>query len=321
MDWRNLLTAMKIKQDTILVGQPEFYKNLQSMLVKTPIEDWKNYLRFHLIDSYAPYLSGDFVSVNFKFTQNLTGQKEMQPRWKRMSHLVDRLLGDALGQLYVKKYFPPESKQRIDKLVDNLIQTYGERLQSLDWMSDVTKQKALAKLHAIVRKIGYPDKWKDYSTVRINRDSLIENIRQCGMWDYDYHVSKIGGPVDRSEWFMTPPTVNAYYNPLANDINFPAGILQPPFFYADGDDAVNYGAIGMVIGHEMTHGFDDRGRQYDAKGNLEDWWTPEDAKKFKEKADLVVRQYDNFTVLDSLHVNGELTLGENIADIGGLAIA
>ena len=321
MGWHALLVAMKINQDTVLMGQPEFYKNLQSMLVKTPVEDWKSYLRFHLISAYASYLSSDFVKVRFKFTQNLTGQKEMQPRWKRMSHTVDRLLGDALGQIYVQKYFPPESKQRIDKLVDNLIQTYGERIQNLDWMSDATKEKALVKLHAIVKKIGYPDKWKDYSSVTINRDSLVENIKQCGIWDYNYNVNKIGGPVDRSEWFMTPPTVNAYYNPTSNDINFPAGILQPPFFFANGDDAVNYGAIGMVIGHEMTHGFDDQGRLYDSKGNLEDWWTPEDAKKFKEKADLVVKQYNDFTVLDSLHVNGELTLGENIADIGGLAIA
>ncbi len=321
LGWLNFLKILNVNQDTILVGQPEFYKNLTNLLVKTPVNDLKNYLRFHLANYFAPYMSNDFVNARFKFSQNLTGQKEMQPRWKRMSHMVDRMLGDALGQLYVSRYFPPSSKQRMDQLVDNLEQTYAQRIQALDWMSDSTKAKAMEKMHAIVKKIGYPDKWKDYSSVHINKDSLVSNVKQCMLWEYNYYINKLGKPVDRSEWFMTPPTVNAYYNPLANDINFPAGILQPPFFFANGDDAVNYGAIGMVIGHEMTHGFDDEGRQYDAKGNLEDWWKPSDAKKFKQKTDLVVKQYDNFTVLDSLHVNGKLTLGENIADIGGLAIA
>ncbi len=319
--WSELLKAMNINEDTVLVGQPEFYKNLAGLILKSPISDLKNYLRFHMASYFAPYLSNDFVSARFKFSQYLSGQKEMQPRWKRMSHIVDQMLGDALGQLYVSRYFPPAAKQRMDQLVDNLEQAYAEHIQALDWMSDSTKKKALEKLHAIVKKIGYPDKWKDYSSVHIHRDSLISNITQCGIFDYNFNVNKIGKPVDRSEWFMTPPTVNAYYNPTSNDINFPAGILQPPFFFANGDDAVNYGAIGMVIGHEMTHGFDDEGRQFDARGNLENWWTPADAAKFKQKTDLVVKQYDQFTVLDSLHVNGKLTLGENIADIGGLSIA
>ena len=209
----------------------------------------------------------------------------------------------------------------MEKLVDNLIQTYAERIQNLDWMGDSTKQKALEKMHAMVKKIGYPDKWKDYSSVRISKDSLIANILHCGSYEYNRTVDKIGKPVDRSEWFMTPPTVNAYYNPSANNINFPAGILQPPIFYPNGDDALNYGSIGSIIGHEMTHGFDDQGSQYDAVGNLRNWWTAEDAKKFKQKAQLVIDQYDQYMVLDSLHVNGKLTLGENIADIGGMAIA
>ena len=321
LNWVALLRNLKVDQDTVLVGQPEFYKHVNEMLVKTPLEDWKNYLKFHLANGYAPYLSKEFVDARFKFVQNLTGQQEMQPRWKRMAGMVDRQLGDALGELYVKKYFPPTSKERMDKLVDNLMQTYAERIQKLDWMGDTTKQKALEKMHAMVKKIGYPDKWKDYSTVRISRDSLVANIGECVVFAYNYDVNKIGKPVDRTEWHMTPPTVNAYYNPTANDINFPAGILQPPIFFANGDDAINYGAIGWVIGHEMTHGFDDQGRQFDAKGNLKDWWTPVDAKKFKKMAHLVVDQYDGYTVLDSLHINGKLTLGENIADIGGLAIA
>ncbi len=319
--WKDLLAELNVKVDTLLVGQPEFYKNLGELLSKAPLADWKNYLRYHLVNHYAPFLDNNIVQAQFAFRQFFTGQKEMQPRWKRMSRMVDGSLGDALGQLYVARYFPPEAKQRMDQLVDNLEKTYAERIKDLDWMSEATKTKALEKMHAIVKKIGYPDKWKDYSSVHIYRDSLVANIRQCGEFEYNFNVNKIGKPVDRSEWFMTPPTVNAYYNPTSNDINFPAGILQPPFFFADGDDAVNYGAIGMVIGHEMTHGFDDQGRQYDAKGNLENWWLPGDTVKFKQKADLVVKQYDQYTVLDSLHVNGKLTLGENIADIGGLSIA
>ncbi len=321
LNWRELMDKLGVKQDTVLVGQPDFYIALSSLMQSISVNDWKNYLRFHLIDSYAPYLDSHFVNANFEMNKLLSGQKELQPRWKRMSALTDGQLGDALGQLYVKKYFPPEAKQRILDLVNNLQQAYKERIEHLSWMSDSTKQKALVKLNAIAKKIGYPDKWKDYSSVEISKEDLIQNLKNTGHFAYMYNVNKIGKPVDRSEWFMTPPTIDAYYNPYTNDINFPAGILQPPFFYANGDDALNYGAIGIVIGHEMTHGFDDQGRLYDAQGNLKNWWLPADSANFRKKADLVVQQYDHSIVIDTLHINGELTQGENIADIGGMAIA
>jgi len=321
LGWRELLDQLGVKQDTVLVGQPGFYTALSGLLQSASVPDWKNYLRFHFIDNYAPYLDSRFVNANFEMSKLLTGQKELQPRWKRMTALTDAQLGDALGQLYVKKYFPPEAKQRILDLVNNLQATYKERIDKLSWMSDSTKQKALLKLNAIAKKIGYPDKWKDYSSVEIAKDDLIQNLKNTGHFTYQHNVNKIGKPVDRSEWFMTPPTIDAYYNPYANDINFPAGILQPPFFYANGDDALNYGAIGVVIGHEITHGFDDQGRQYDAKGNLKSWWLPGDSANFRKKADLVVDQYNHSIVIDTFHINGELTQGENIADIGGVAIA
>lgn len=321
LEWRELLDQLGVKQDTVLMGQPGFYTALSGMLRSESVPDWKNYLRFHFIDNYAPYLDSRFVNANFEMSKLLSGQKELQPRWKRMTALTDAQLGDALGQLYVKKYFPPEAKQRILELVNNLQETYKERIEKLSWMSDSTKQKALIKLNAISKKIGYPDKWKDYSSVEITKDDLVQNLKNTGHFAYRYNVNKIGKPVDRSEWFMTPPTIDAYYFPYTNDINFPAGILQPPFFYANGDDALNYGAIGVVIGHEITHGFDDQGRQYDARGNLKNWWLPADSANFRKKADLVVDQYNHSFVIDTLHINGELTQGENIADIGGVAIA
>jgi len=321
LNWMVLMDSLGVKQDTVLVGQPAFYATLSGLLKSVPVNDWKNYLRFHFIDNYAPYLSSAFVNANFEMNKLLSGQLALQPRWKRMTALTDAQLGDALGQLYVKKYFPPEAKQRILDLVNNLQQTYKERIEHLTWMSDSTKQKALVKLNAIAKKIGYPDKWKDYSSIEISRNDLIQNLKNTGHYIYQYNVNKIGKPVDRSEWFMTPSTIDAYYNPYVNDINFPAGILQPPFFYANGDDALNYGAIGIVIGHEMTHGFDDQGRQYDAQGNLKNWWLPQDSMNFRKKADLVVQQYNKSVVVDTLHINGELTQGENIADIGGMAIA
>ncbi|HUZ60878.1 MAG TPA: M13 family metallopeptidase [Hanamia sp.] len=321
LDWNTLLNEMLIKEDTVLMGQPEFYQGLNHLVKSIPLNDWKNYLRFHFINHFASYLSNDFVQARFDFTKLLTGQQEIEPRWKRMCRMVDDNLGDALGQLYVQRFFPPESKKRMIQLVNNLQQTFAERIQHLDWMSDSTKAKALIKLHAILKKIGYPDKWKDYSSVNISRDSLVTDLKNCSHYAYMYDINKLGKPVDKSEWYMTPPTVDAYYDRTENNINFPAGILQPPFFYKNGDDAINYGAIGIVIGHEMTHGFDDEGRHYDANGNLKDWWTLEDAKRFTQKADLIVKQYDEYTVLDSLHINGKLTEGENIADIGGASIA
>jgi putative endopeptidase len=321
LDWKDLLAKLGVKQDTVLVGQPEFYTGMYKALKSLPLDDWKNYLAFRLVDNYAQVLGHEVQDAQFAYYKLLSGQKEQRPRWKRASGLVDGLMGDALGQLYVKKYFPPEAKARMKELVDNVQATYADHIQNLDWMSDSTKQKALVKLHAITKKIGYPDKWKDYSSVTISRDDALDNFRNCGRYEYRRNVNKIGKPVDRSEWYMTPPTVDAYYNPTTNDINFPAGILQPPFFFKDGDDAVNYGAIGLVIGHEMTHGFDDQGRQYDADGNLKDWWSPEDAARFKQKANLVVRQYDDYIAVDTFHINGNLTLGENIADVGGLSLA
>ena len=321
INWPWLLDILGVKADSVVVGQPAYYKALNNMLLSVSVSDWKNYLRFHYLDFFAPYLSTSFVNTKFDLEKTLTGKKELQPRWKRMAELTDEKLGDALGELYVKKYFSPEAKQRILDLVNNIQQTYKERIDSLKWMSDSTKRKAILKLNAIVKKIGYPDKWKDYSSVDISRNDFIQNLKNTGHFAWQYMINKIGKPVDRSEWFMTPPTINAYYSTSTNDINFPAGILQPPFFYKNGDDALNYGAIGVVIGHEMTHGFDDEGRKFDARGNLKNWWQPADSVNFQKRTNLVVNQYNHSLVVDTLHINGELTQGENIADIGGLTIA
>ncbi len=318
---KKLLGVFGVSADTILVGQPEFYKGLNTLLNNTPIETLKNYLCFHVMNDDADYLSHDFVDAKFAFNKLLTGQTQMKERWKRMTTMVDRQLGDNLGQIYVQKYFTAADKERINQLIDNIITTYAERIQKLDWMSDSTKQKAIVKLHAIVKKVGYPDKWKDYSSIDISKDNIIANLRGTAHFEYMRSLSKIGKPVDRAEWQMTPPTINAYYDPTENNINFPAGILQPPFYFSNGDDAVNYGGIGLVIGHEITHGFDDQGRQYDADGNLKEWWSAEDAKKFKIRAQNIINQYNGYIAADTFHLNGELTEGENIADNGGLALA
>lgn len=321
-DWPQVIEQMDLGVDTVQVGQPDFYKKVSALIESAPLDVWKNYLRFHLVSSYAPWLSSPFAEAHFDFfNKTLNGQQQSEPRWKRASNLVNRQLGDALGQLYVERYFPPEAKEYMAGMVNNLEETYRERIKRLDWMSDSTKDKAVSKLDAFVNKIGYPDEWKDYSSVDIDSSSLIANLRQTGQWQYQHMVDKLGEPVDRTEWFMTAPTVNAYYNPSFNEIVFPAGILQPPFYHQGADDAVNYGAIGAVIGHEMTHGFDDQGSQYDELGNLKNWWTENDRKRFEKLTQQVVEEYNNYTVLDSLHINGQLTLGENIADIGGLAIA
>lgn len=319
--WKPLLTAFNLSVDTFVVMQPDFFKALSGLLTSTPVPVWKEYLKFHQIDNNAGWLSAPFFNARFAFSQALTGTKTPTPRWQRAGRLIDREMGDALGKIYVEKYFPSSAKAYMETMVDNLKAAFREHIQALDWMSDSTKAKALDKLNAIVKKIGYPDKWKDYSSVRIHRQSVIDNIRQADMWQYQYDINKLGKPVDRSEWLMTPPTVNAYYNPLANDINFPAGILQPPFYFQKGDDAVNYGAIGWVIGHEMTHGFDDEGSQFDKDGNLKSWWTKADREKFDNRAERIIKQYSNYTMLDTVHLNGKLTEGENIADNGGLAIA
>jgi putative endopeptidase len=319
--WKNLLKQMDIHVDTVQVGQPKFYQNLSGLVHSIPVSTWKDYLRFHLISGYASWLSKPFEKANFDFRKVLTGQKEQEKRWKRASGLVNRKLGDALGKLYVERYFPPEDKRYMKKLVNNLQSTLHTRIQNEPWMSDSTKTKAIAKLSAVVKKIGYPDHWKNYSSIDIDSTNLIQNLQNIGQWHYQYNLEKLGKPTDRSEWFMTPPTVNAYYNPSFNEIVFPAGILQPPFYYSGADDAVNYGAIGMVIGHEMSHGFDDQGSKYDKYGNLDNWWTKKDSIQFHKLTQKLVKQYDQYTVLDSLHVKGKLTLGENIGDNGGIAIA
>ena len=323
IEWKNLFQNLKINnEDSCIVGMPKFFQAISAQLKATPIDVWKKYLKFHTFNDAAPYLASNIDNAHFDFYgKTVRGQQEQRPRWKRILDVVDGSVGELLGQMYVDKNFKPEAKQRMLELVNNLQETYAERIKRLDWMSDVTKQKALAKLNTFMKKIGYPDKWRNYDALSIEGNNYYKNAEAAAAFEYNYMISKLGKPVDKTEWQMTPPTVNAYYNPAFNEIVFPAGILQYPFFDFNADDAVNYGGIGAVIGHEMTHGFDDQGRQYDADGNLQDWWTPEDAKKFTEKADVVVKQFDGYTVLDSTHVNGKLTLGENLADLGGLAIA
>ena len=304
------------------VGQPEFFQALGKQLKTTPIADWKIYLRWHLLRTSAPALSSKFVDENFNFYgRTLTGAKELQPRWKRCVVSTDRELGQALGRKYVQEAFPPEAKARAHEMVENLVSALRSDIQTLPWMSDPTRKQALAKLAAMNLKIGYPDKWRDYSAYRVARDSYVANLQRGSAFEFHRQLAKIDKPVDRTEWDMSPPTVNAYYDPNMNEIVFPAGILQPPFFEATADDALNYGGIGAVIGHEMTHGFDDQGAQYDAQGNLHNWWTPEDLKNFKERTACIEKQFDSFVVADDLHENGKLVLGESIADLGGLTLA
>jgi putative endopeptidase len=322
IDWTKVLPAMKINgADSILVTNPAYITLESDMLNSVALSDWKAYLKWNIIRAAAPSLSSAFVNQDFKFEQVLTGQKEQTPRWQRMSAQIDRTMSDLLGQLYVQKYFPPAAKQRMLDLVNNLQQTFEHRITNASWMSEETKKKAVEKLHAFTKKIAYPDKWETYDGLAVNKNDYFGNVRRASLWAYNYNVTRMGKPVDKTRWGMTPPTINAQYSPTNNDITFPAGILQFPFFDFGADDAINYGGIGAVIGHEMTHGFDDQGRQYAANGNLQDWWTKEDAEKFTERANMVVNQYNNFTVLDTIHVNGKLTLGENLADLGGLNIA
>ncbi len=322
LNWVSLIPAFKVAgQDTMIVGQPDFFKAEDALLGTTSVDDWKVYLKWSILKGSAQALSSPFVKASFDYSSALSGQKVQTPRNERISGLVDGSIGELLGQLYVAKYFTPAAKQYMVNLVNNLKVTLGERIQNLAWMSDATKARALKKLNAFTVKIGYPDKWQNYEGLVIDRDDYAGNLRRISIWRYNYGVSQINKPVDKTRWGMTPPTVNAYYNPINNEIVFPAGILQFPFFDFGADDAVNYGGIGAVIGHEMTHGFDDQGRQYDADGTLRDWWTKDDADKFKTRADQVVAQYNSFTVLDTLHVNGKLTLGENLADLGGLNVA
>lgn len=322
IDLKDVLKRLEVSTDTLLVSQPKYYQALDQLLKSQPIEVWKNKLKFEEISNAASALSKPFRQARFEFyNKTLNGQKQQEERWKQMVDNVDNNLGELLGQIYAERYFPKDAKERMLTLVNNLQSVYKSRIEKLDWMSAETKKQAEDKLNAFTKKIGYPDKWKKYDDVEINKDKFYENLQSIARHNYKEMINKLGKPVDKTEWGMTPPTVNAYYNPSFNEIVFPAGILQFPFFDYNADDAINYGGIGAVIGHEMTHGFDDQGRQYDKDGNLKDWWTKEDAAKFNKKAQMVVDQYNKFTLLNNQHVNGSLTLGENLADIGGLAIA
>jgi predicted metalloendopeptidase len=302
--------------------QPKFFQQLDQMLVSVPLADWKTYLRWHLVDEAAPLLSSKFVNENFDFYgKTLQGTTELRPRWKRCITATDHDLGEALGQKYVEQVFPPEAKAAALQMVHNLMAALRADMETLTWMGPDTRKQAEAKLDSMTLKIGYPDKWRDYSAYQVTRDSYLENAFRGEAFEFRRNLAEIGKPVDRTEWEMTPPTVNAYYNPLMNEIVFPAGILQPPLFDPSADDALNYGAMGSIIGHEMTHGFDDEGSQFDAQGNLRDWWTPEDHKNFEARADCIAKQFDAFAVQGDLHENGKLVEGESIADLGGLTIS
>ncbi len=323
-DWSGYFqeTGVTGKVDYVIVSQPSFFIGFEALLKSIPLEDWKIYFQWHLINDSASYLSKSFVDQNFAFYGKiLSGIPEMQPRWKRGVRVTEGALGEGLGKVYVSKYFPQESKKRMDQLVKNLLETYRIRIDQLEWMGPETKKEAQKKLATFTTKIGYPNRWRDYSGLKVDPNDLLGNVERSNVFDYEYELNKLGKPIDREEWGMTPQTVNAYYNPQLNEIVFPASILQPPFFDPNVDDAVNYGAIGAVIGHEISHGFDDQGAKYDGAGNLRDWWTAEDHQNFEARTKMLVDQYNAFSPLPGIFVNGALTLGENIADNAGIAIA
>jgi putative endopeptidase len=321
--WTEYLSARGVPSVSVVnIGQPKFFEAMNGMLKTVSIAEWKVYLRWHVLHHAAPRLSSKFVDEDFNFFgRTLTGAKELQPRWRRCVVAADNLLGEALGRVYVEKHFPHEAKARMDAMIDNLVRAYRERLEKVDWMSPATREQALVKLAAFQRKIGNPEKWKDYSSLRLSRDGYYTNTLQALAFEEKRDVAKIDKPVDKGEWNMTPPTVNAYYSPPNNEIVFPAGILQPPFFDPQADDALNYGAIGAVIGHEVTHGFDDQGSQFDPRGNLRSWWTAEDRNKFTTRAECVAEQFSGYQTSDGTNLNGKLVLGESIADLGGITIA
>jgi predicted metalloendopeptidase len=322
-DWRDAFRLFDLPESTpVNVSEPKFLKKLNEQLTAVPLEDWKIWLRWRVAKTAAPNLSKPFRDEDFYFSSTvLTGVKEPLPRWQQCANTVDRLLGDALGREFVARYFPPQAKKRMLEMVENLRATLREELEKADWLTPETKKNAIAKLNAFYAKIGYPDRWRDYTCVEIRRDRFFESVRSAGEFNRRYQMSKIGKPIDRNDWGMTPPTVNAYYNPTMNEIAFPAGILQPPLFDMEADDAVNYGAIGAVIGHEMGHGFDDQGSKYDADGNLREWWTPEDRKKFEERTACVIDQFNHLDVGEGLRHNGRLVVGEALGDLGGLTLA
>ncbi|MBS0567049.1 MAG: M13 family metallopeptidase [Proteobacteria bacterium] len=321
--WAKFLAAQGLKDvQGFSLSHPQWFAEFDKMLTEVPVAQWKAYLRFHAIDDAAPFLSRAFVEEHFDFgAHKLRGQKEIEPRWKRVLGAVNGQMGQALGQLYVKENFPPEAKQSAERLVANLQAALKLRIEKLDWMSDATKAKALEKLAAFKPKIGYPDKWRDWTGLAIARTGYVDNLLAASKFNHDWRMGRVGKPVDRTEWGMTPQTVNASYSPLKNEITFPAAILQPPYFDAKADDALNYGGIGAVIGHEITHGFDDKGSQFDAHGNNSNWWTDADRQQFTARADRLVAQFDGYVALEDIHVKGKLTLGENIADLGGLNVA
>ncbi len=322
-DWQRFLDGLGVSGETdIIVRQPGFMEAFGKMFTSVPLQDWKSYLTFKLLDGYADALSRDFDNLHFAFHgKTLSGTEKQQLRWKRAVDAIDGVLGEVVGKIYVEKHFPPQSKERMKVLVENLIEAYRGRIQQLDWMSADTKKQALAKLDKFKPKIGYPDKWRDYSDLSIDRADLVANMMKASEFEFNFNRNKLGQPVDPTEWGMTPQTVNAYYSATRNEVVFPAAILQPPFFNMEADDAVNYGGIGAVIGHEVTHGFDDQGSKYDGNGNLNMWWTEEDRSRFDERANKLAAQYETYSPIDTMHLNGKLTLGENIADLGGLTIS
>jgi putative endopeptidase len=321
--WDTYFTRVGIGSvQSLNVAMPDFFKAMSAELDKEDLDSWKTYLRWHLVHANALFLSSAFVNENFAFYgKTLRGAEELEPRWKRCVGYVDGDIGEALGQVYVERTFSPEAKERALKVVKQIETAMQRDIESLPWMTEPTKQQALVKLHTVANKIGYPDKWRDYSALQIVPGDEMGNVLRARRFEFNRQLAKIGKPVDRGEWGMTPPTVNAYYNPQMNDINFPAGVLQPPLFSAHSDDAPNYGDTGGTIGHELTHGFDDEGRQFDSLGNLRDWWTPEDAKQFEQRASCISDQYSNYVIVDDIKINGKLTLGEDVADLGGLTLA
>lgn len=323
IEWHEYFRGIKVKNlRTVIVDQPDFLKEVNNLFSALSLSKWKVYLRWHLIRVYASKLSDDFVDANFDFYgKTIMGTEKMPPRWKRCLEMVDGVMGEALGREYVAKHFPPKAKRKVNALVNDLIAAYAGRINELDWMTFATKKKAIEKLHTIERKLGYPEKWQSYKKLHIHPDSYAQNYMNAALFEFHRNMAKLGKPVDRKEWGMSPPTINAYYHPNLNQIVFPAGILQPPFFNLTADDAINYGAIGAVIGHELTHGFDDQGSQFDNNGNFKNWWAKNDKKRFEEKTKILVTQFNSYKITNDMHINGKLTLGENIADLGGLVLA